>query len=161
LDTSIDTTKAFSLDMLTNYTVKTRGKNNGGVSAYGTAITFKTTASTGGNGDTVKLQLNDGTVDTIKINNIVLDSGLIITKPIRCYSMFFINTDSMTINKPIYVRDSLIYAINCKVGALSGSKIIPFIYPSNILTIKLNGKQGTIPVLPKGSVNYKTYIKWK
>jgi hypothetical protein len=42
LDTTTDTTKIHTLDTATNHYYKARGKNNGGLSVYSTAWTFKT-----------------------------------------------------------------------------------------------------------------------
>jgi hypothetical protein len=103
--------------------------------------------------------LNDSTgIDTIKIDSALFTKDHAYTKPIICKYAHFTTSDSMTINKPLYVRDSVVYASTCRVGALAGSCIYPWVYPTNILTIKLNGKQGTPPILKPG---YKTYIKWK
>ena len=161
IDTSTDTTKAFSLDAATNYYTKTRAKNNGGLSAFGTAITFKTTAaSTGGNRDSIRIQLDSVGLDTIKLSTVTFDSGFTITKPVRCNYAHFTTTDSMTINKPIYVRDSVVFESTSKVGALSGSKLLPFAYPPYKLVIKTNGKQNIPPVLKKG-IGYNSWIVWK
>jgi hypothetical protein len=66
----------------------------------------------------------------------------------------------MTVNKPIYVRDSIVFETTSKVGALTGSKILPFAYPPYKLTIKTNGKRNIPPVLKK-DLGYSSWVRWE
>ena len=155
--TVTDTFKNVTLTLnSTSYKWKVLGFNNGSTSAYSSTQTFKTAQI-----DSVAIKLADGGVDTIRLGTATFISGYTLNKPVRCNYAHFTTTDSMTINKPIYVRDSVVYESNCKVGALSGSMILPYQYPPYTLKIRLNGKLGTPPVLPKtAKLPYRTRIYW-
>jgi hypothetical protein len=123
-------------------------------------LSVTTPAPTGGNGDTL-IALNDSSlIDTIRADTATFSVAHAFTKPIRCNYAHFTTTDSMTINKPIFVRDSVVFESTSKVGALSGSKLLPFAYPPYKLVIKTNGKRNIPPVLKKG-LGYNSWILWK
>jgi hypothetical protein len=111
--------------------------------------------------DSIAIQLADITIDTIRVKTAIFQQGYTLNKPVRCDTAYFITTDSMTVSKKIYVKWYAEYSLSSKVGTLSGGMLLPYPYPTNILTIKLNGKNNTIPILPKNAITYKSYIKFR
>jgi hypothetical protein len=87
----------------------------------------------------------------------VFDTFLIKSKVVQCDTLrcnYLHIVDTAIFNKPVIVRDSIIYSTLSTISALSGSKI--WSTPGYTLTIKLNGKTGTPTVVNKGSK-----IRWQ
>lgn len=89
----------------------------------------------------------------------IMDSCIVSTyftqcDTIRCNYLKVSTTDSSFFNKPVIVRDSVIYSLGSVVKSSSGSAI--WSTPTYTLVVKLNGIKNTPMVINKGSL-----IKWK
>jgi len=120
-------------------------------SSNGTAVCSLTTTSNqtvtaNFRTQTLAEQLASGSVDTIRIDTGTISTATTLNKPVRCNYIRFTTTDSMTVSKPIWCRDSVVKAANSKVGALAGSVIYPYPWPPYKLIVKQGAAKRFIPV---------------